>query len=231
MRIAHNIEAINTERHLNIASTKQGKSAEKLSSGYKINRAADNAAGLGISEKMRRIIRGLDRGADNIQEGVGLCQIADGALNETLDMLQRINVLAVQAANGTNSDSDRESIQDEIAELKCEIDRIAETTNFNEAIYPLRGGKTVSSIIQPMKKESYHWVEWDKVVIGGMDTETNVGWNPFGEGDEYDHLGLQAIIDDVNDEYAIKNFDLIFGQGSTSQSSIRLKDMNQIMII
>jgi flagellin len=124
---------------LGVTTSQQSKSAEKLSSGYQINRAADDAAGLSISEKMRKQIRGLDRASTNADDGVSSVQTAEGALTEVHDMLQRMNELAVQAANGTNSTSDRQSIQDEIDQLTTEIDRVAETTKFNET-YLLKGG-------------------------------------------------------------------------------------------
>ena len=119
-------------------STTQAKSTEKLSSGYKINRAADDAAGLTISEKMRKQIRGLDKASSNAQDGVSSVQTAEGALTEVHSMLQRMNELAVQSANGTNSSDDRQAIQDEVDQLTTEIDRVAETTKFNE-IYLLKG--------------------------------------------------------------------------------------------
>jgi len=141
MVVQHNMQAMNANRMLGITAGQQAKSTEKLSSGYKINRAADNAAGLAISEKMRKQIRGLDQASSNAQDGISAVQTAEGALNEVQDMLQRMNELAVQAANGTNSMSDRQSIQDEIDQLTTEIDRVSETTKFNEA-YLLRGDNT-----------------------------------------------------------------------------------------
>lgn len=132
MVIRHNLMALNTGRIMSINSKNQKKNTEKLASGYRINRAADDAAGLSISEKMRRQIRGLDQGAENISDGISLIQVADGALNEVHDILQRINELAVQSANGTNSDSDRQATQQEVSALLTEIDRIGETTSFNE---------------------------------------------------------------------------------------------------
>ena len=139
MVVQHNMQASNASRMLNITAGNQAKSTEKLSSGYKINRAADDAAGLSISEKMRKQIRGLDQASTNAQDGVSAVQTAEGALTEVHSMLQRMNELAVQAANGTNSESDRSSIQDEINQLTTEIDRVAETTKFNET-YLLKGG-------------------------------------------------------------------------------------------
>jgi flagellin len=146
MVVQHNMQAMNANRMLNITTSGQKKSAEKLSSGYKINRAADDAAGLSISEKMRKQIRGLDQASTNAQDGISAVQTAEGALTEVHSMLQRMNELATQAANGTNSESDRTSIQNEIDQLTTEIDRVSETTKFNET-YLLKGnGK--SSVAQ-----------------------------------------------------------------------------------
>ena len=138
MVVQHNMQAANANRMLGITSGAQSKSTEKLSSGYKINRAADDAAGLTISEKMRKQIRGLDKASSNAQDGVSSVQTAEGALTEVHSMLQRMNELAVQASNGTNSADDRSAIQDEVDQLTTEIDRVAETTKFNE-IYLLKG--------------------------------------------------------------------------------------------
>ncbi len=138
MVVKHNLQAMNANRMLGITSKTAVHSTEKLSSGYKINRAADDAAGLAISEKMRKQIRGLTKASANAEDGISAVQTAEGALGEVHDMLQRMNELCVQAANGTNSESDRGYIQDEIEQLQTEIDRIAETTKFNE-IYLLKG--------------------------------------------------------------------------------------------
>ena len=141
MVVQHNMQAANANRMLNVTTSAQSKSTEKLSSGYRINRAADDAAGLTISEKMRKQIRGLDQASTNAQDGVSSVQTAEGALTEVHSMLQRMNELATQAANGTNSkDSDRKAIQDEIDQLTTEIDRVSETTKFNET-YLLKGDK------------------------------------------------------------------------------------------
>ena len=145
MVVQHNMQAANASRMLNITAANQAKSTEKLSSGYRINRAADDAAGLSISEKMRKQIRGLDQASTNAQDGVSAVQTAEGALTEVHSMLQRMNELAVQAANGTNSESDRSSIQDEINQLTTEIDRVAETTKFNET-YLLKGDNGTKTI-------------------------------------------------------------------------------------
>ena len=132
MVIKHNMNAMNAQRQYGIVADSVSKSTEKLSSGYKINRAADDAAGLAISEKMRKQIRGLDRASVNAEDGISCVQTAEGAMNEVQDMLQRMNELCVQAANGTNSVTDRQYIQDEIDQLISEIDRVSETTKFNE---------------------------------------------------------------------------------------------------
>ncbi len=146
MVVQHNMQAANANRMLNVTTSAQSKSTEKLSSGYKINRAADDAAGLTISEKMRKQIKGLDRASTNAEDGVSSVQTAEGALTEVHSMLQRMNELATQAANGTNSkDSDRQAIQDEIDQLTTEIDRVSETTKFNET-YLLKGDAGTKTI-------------------------------------------------------------------------------------
>lgn len=131
MVVQHNMTAMNANRQLGITTSSQAKSSEKLSSGYRINRAGDDAAGLTISEKMRSQIRGLNKASDNAQDGVSLIQVAEGALSETHSILQRMNELATQAANDTNTTADRNAIQSEINQLTSEIDRIQSTTQFN----------------------------------------------------------------------------------------------------
>ncbi len=138
MVVQHNLTAMNSNRMLGITQGTLSKSAEKLSSGYKVNRAADDAAGLSISEKMRKQIRGLSQASLNAEDGISSVQTAEGALTEVHDMLQRMNELAVKAANGTMSLSDRQTVQDEVQQLLTEIDRVAETTKFNET-YLLKG--------------------------------------------------------------------------------------------
>lgn len=130
--VAHNLTAMNTQRQFKINTNNKTKSTEKLSSGFRINRAADDAAGLTISEKMRSQIRGLNQGARNTQDGISLCQVADGALAEVSNMLHRITELSVQSANDTNTTEDRKAIQQEISQIIQEIDKISDTTTFNE---------------------------------------------------------------------------------------------------
>ena len=145
MIVQHNITAMNSNRMLGLTTNSLSKSTEKLSSGYRINRAADDAAGLSISEKMRKQIRGLDQASTNAEDGISAVQTAEGALNEVHSMLQRMNELAVQSANGTNSESDRTAIQNEIDQLTTEIDRVSETTKFNET-YLLKGDQDASKV-------------------------------------------------------------------------------------
>ncbi len=144
MVIQHNMAAANTNRQLGITTGRLGKSTEKLSSGYKINRAGDNAAGLSISEKMRGQIRGLDQASVNAQDGISLIQTAEGALNETHAMLQRMRELTVQASNDTNASEDRDAIKKELDQLTTEVTRIANETEFNTKKL-LNGGLSAAS--------------------------------------------------------------------------------------
>ncbi|MCR4892821.1 MAG: flagellin [Lachnospiraceae bacterium] len=144
MVVAHNLNAMNSSRMLGLTTSAQAKSTEKLSSGYKINRAADDAAGLSISEKMRKQIRGLTQASANAQDGISMVQTAEGALGEVQDMLQRMNELAVKAANGSLSTNDNNDVQRELNQLRSEIDRVSTTTKFNET-YLLNGQGTQTS--------------------------------------------------------------------------------------
>ena len=162
MVVQHNLSAMNANRMLNVTTSAQSKSTEKLSSGYKINRAADDAAGLSISEKMRKQIKGLTQASSNAQDGVSAVQTAEGALTEVHSMLQRMNELAVQSSNGTNSQTDRKAIQDEIDQLTSEIDRVSETTKFNET-YLLKGDAT--------KTDTAYFMESKYNVTGGIYAE------------------------------------------------------------
>ena len=134
MIINHNLNAMNAHRNMSFNTTNSGKAMEKLSSGLRINRAGDDAAGLAISEKMRGQIRGLDQASRNAQDGISLIQTAEGALNETHSILQRMRELSVQSANDTNTTQDRSNIQDEMKQLGTEVDRIANQTEFNTKI-------------------------------------------------------------------------------------------------
>ena len=185
MVVQHNLRAMNSNRMLGLTASVQSKSTEKLSSGYKINRAADDAAGLSISEKMRKQIRGLSQASLNASDGISAVQTAEGALNEVQDMLQRMNELAVKASNGTMSEDDRSYIQNEISQLETEINRVAETTKFNET-YMLKGGNGTKTeylkahdagiegkLVETGKGKATFTMDaleaGDKVTIGGKD--------------------------------------------------------------
>ena len=165
MVVQHNLTAMNSNRMLGVTAGLQSKSSEKLSSGYKINRAADDAAGLSISEKMRKQINGLDRASTNAQDGVSAVQTAEGALTEVHSMLQRMNELAVKAENGTLAQEDRSMIDDEIQQLVSEINRVASTTTFNEM--NLLDGKFSGKGLQVGAESGQHIT----ISIGSMDAE------------------------------------------------------------
>ena len=175
MVVQHNLTAMNSNRMLGLTTKTQAKSTEKLSSGYKINRAADDAAGLSISEKMRKQIRGLTQASSNAQDGISAVQTAEGALNEVQDMLQRMNELAVKSANGTNSEDDRTYIQNEIDQLTTEIDRVAETTKFNET-YLLKGDRDAA------KEYTYKYATptADEAATATMTAPTDTATNNLG---------------------------------------------------
>lgn len=218
--VAHNLSAMYTQRQMGINTKKQEKSAEKLSSGYKINRAADNAAGLSISEKMRCQIRGLTQGVNNTEEGVSLCQVADGALAEVTDMIHRITELSVQSANGTNADSDRQAIQMEVDQLITEIDRIGNTTKFNEK-YLFKGGHSVViNRTGGSKTETIENLTISDFVLADVD----LGRTPLTASGYPDNLNLQAIVKKADSAFNGQAFNLVFGNGSTSSSSLRLTD-------
>ena len=192
MVVQHNMQAMNANRMLNVTTSTQAKSTEKLSSGYRINRAADDAAGLTISEKMRKQIKGLDQASTNAEDGVSSVQTAEGALTEVHSMLQRMNELAVQASNGTNSESDRSAIQDEISQLTTEIDRVSETTKFNE-IYLLKGdseGATKTSYLNA------HDAGLAGTKITQNDTTANVTLKELSVGDKQTIAGEEYTIGD-----------------------------------
>ena len=178
MVIMHNMKAMNAERQMNVVTADKAKSTEKLSSGYRINRSADDAAGLSISEKMRHQIRGLDRGSANIEEGVGYCQVADGALNEMHDMLQRMNELCIQAANGTLSETDREDINQEVQQLKVEVQRICDTTKFNEE-YIFRCEDVMPEESHDVYKLSFSGTPKDLFVYNSNDYSTYDDGSPY----------------------------------------------------
>ncbi len=173
--VQHNLLAENANRQLNVSTKKNAKTTEKLSSGYKINRAADDAAGLSISEKMRRQVRGLHQTVSNISEGTGYVQTAEGALNEVHDMLQRMNELAVKSANGTNTEEDRAYIDREVQQLKAEMDRIFETTTFNEQrIWEPRERKLIGTVPKQAVEFTY---AYESIAV----TNDNCGVVAYGD--------------------------------------------------
>ena len=175
MVVQHNITAMNANRMLGVTTSGQSKSTEKLSSGYRINRAADDAAGLSISEKMRKQIRGLSQASTNAQDGISCVQTAEGALTEVHSMLQRMNELAVKAGNGTMSEDDRQNVQDEIDQLVDEIDRVSETTKFNET-YLLKGDDTGAKTYSA----SYKTPVTNDIGYAANKTATDLAW--YAEG-------------------------------------------------
>lgn len=222
--VAHNLVAMNALRHFNITGTRKEKVTEKLSSGYRINRAADDAAGLAISEKMRRQIRGLNQGAQNIQEGIGYFQVADGALNEVQDMLHRLEELAVKSANGTNAETDREYIDGEVQQIKEEMDRIFETTTYNERkIWEVTGAKKLLGTERKKAINSttgYTSVTvtnatYDKLAVGSYqikadDTGLSVAWTAYS-GKNYETKKVDWDTLEAND-YAFEMSDYIDSQ-------------------
>lgn len=215
MIISHNIQAMNTNRITNENISLHGKSTEKVSSGYQINRAGDNPAGLSISEKMRRQVRGLKMGVENTKAAINFCKVADGALNEVTEMLQRLNELSVRSETGTNTLTDRHAIQDEVEQILAEIDRVADTTTFNE-IPVFRGAEEVAV---PGADGSV--IEGDIPFTDFTIADVTLGNAPFGSNSYADELNLQAIVKN-NTVANGQAYNLIFGSGSTSRSSFRL---------
>ena len=206
MVVQHNLTAMNSNRMLGLTTAAQAKSTEKLSSGYKINRAADDAAGLSISEKMRRQIRGLTQAAMNAQDGISAVQTAEGALTEVHDMLQRMDELATKAANGTMSEDDRQAVQDEIDQLITEIDRVSATTKFNE-LDLLKGG------VGEEKNYSYKTPEGNIALADSATLYTieNGEVKEVTDADLKDYADIQAALD------SNKYFSSVKGSGEKTE--------------
>ncbi len=216
MTIQHNLAAMNASGQYKITTGKRSKSTEKLSSGYRINRAADDAAGLAISEKMRRQIKGLNQASRNIQDGVSLCQVADGALSEVHEMLHRLEELSVQSANGTNSYEDRQYIQEETNKILQEIDRIGDETTFNEI--PVFKGRDIPVYEDDGTPVIEGEIPFDKLSLADVE----LGLQPFSADSPAGYLNLSAVVkDDASNANGI-TIPLIYGNGSTSYSSVRL---------
>ena len=241
MVVQHNLSAMNTSRQLNSVTSSLSKSTEKLSSGYKINRAGDDAAGLSISEKMRSQIRGLNKASSNAQDGISLIQVAEGALNESHSILQRMNELATQAANDTNTSTDRSAIQQELTQLTSELDRIYSTTQFNtmnlldggfsgkKVQVGALSGQTIQISINSMKASALG-IGYDKIkvssnkVAGESMTLIQKAINKVSE--ERSKLG--AIQNRL--EHTINNLDTTSENTQSAESRIRDTDMATEMV-
>ena len=239
MVVQHNLTAMNTNRQLGITTGAQAKSTEKLSSGYRINRAGDDAAGLSISEKMRSQIRGLDKASTNAQDGISAIQVAEGALNETHSILQRMNELATQAANDTNTDTDREAIKAEIDQLVSEIDRIQSTTQFNTM--NLLDGKftgknlQVGALAGQVIAISIGNMESSELGVDSLDVTTNekAGESMTAIQDAIESVSTQrSALGAIQNrlEHTIANLDTTSENTSAAESRIRDVDMAKEMV-
>ena len=237
MIVQHNLKAMNSNRMLNVNSATLGKTTEKLSSGYKINRAADDAAGLAMSEKMRRQVRGLTQASANAQDGVSMVQTAEGALNEVHDMLQRMNELAVKAANGTLAAEDCGYIDKEVKALMSEINRVASTTDFN-GIKLLNSAQTIN-IQVGLGGSSVIGITLAKVNCSGLtlsgdatsqaNAKTLIG---KVEGAIKSLNGKRADLGAVQNrlEHTINNLDNVVENTQAAESRIRDTDMATEMV-
>jgi len=238
MVVQHNLRAMNSNRMLGLTNATQSKSTEKLSSGYKINRAADDAAGLSISEKMRRQIRGLNQASLNAQEGISMVQAAEGALTEVHDMLQRMSELAVKAETGTLATADRTYINQEITQLKAEIDRVATDTTFNEKVLldgnlgqvdihvDTEAGKYISFTIGSMKCA-------DLTVAGDTTTAANAGTLNGQVKTAIEKVSNQrSLLGAVQNrlEHTVNNLDNVAENTQAAESQIRDTDMASEMV-
>ncbi len=239
MVVQHNLTAMNANRQLGITTSAQAKSSEKLSSGYRINRAGDDAAGLSISEKMRSQIRGLNKGSDNAADGVSLIQTAEGALNEAHSILQRMNELATQAANDTNTTVDRNAIQAEVDALTSEIDRIQSTTQFNtmNLIDGSFTGKNlqVGALSGQNIQISISNMQASSIGVSGLSVSSNVAAGKSMSA-------IQKAIESVSTqrsalgalqnrlEHTIANLDTTSENTSSAESRIRDVDMAEEMV-
>ena len=235
MIVQHNLRAMNSNRMLGVNSATQSKSTEKLSSGYKINRAADDAAGLSISEKMRRQIRGLTQASANAQDGISCVQTAEGALNEVHDMLQRVNELAVKAANGTLQSEDQGYIQAEVDQLLSEIDRTANDTKFNKM--GLLDGKTASINLQVGAEEGQViTLNLSKMSAEGLEIN-DLDITATGTIGKID-AAIQKVSSFRSDlgavqnrlEHTINNLDNVVENTTSAEASIRDTDMAKEMV-
>ena len=241
MVVQHNLTAMNSNRMLSVTKNAQAKQTEKLSSGYKINRAADDAAGLAISEKMRRQIKGLTQASSNAQDGISAVQTAEGALGEVHDMLQRMNTLAIQASNDTMTSKDRGYLDQEVQQLKTEISRVATTTTFNEQNL-LDGSFKNKNLQVGAEKKQFIEINIDKMSATGLKVD---GVKVSGS----DNTEAQKAIDSIKSaiesvskqrsdlgavqnrlEHTIKNLDNVVENTTAAESQIRDTDMAKEMV-
>ncbi len=238
MVVQHNLTAMNSNRQLGITTSAQAKSAEKLSSGYRINRAGDDAAGLSISEKMRSQIRGLNKASDNAADGISLIQTAEGALNETHSILQRMNELATQAANDTNTSIDRKAIKAEIDQLTEEINRIQSTTQFNTMNLldgSFSGTLQIGALEGHTMSVSIGQMSASAIGVSGLSVSSNATAGAA-------MTAIQSAIEKVSDqrsklgaiqnrlEHTIANLDTTSENTSAAESRIRDVDMADEMV-
>ena len=239
MVVQRNLSAMNTNRQMGVVSSSLQKSTEKLSSGYKINRAGDDAAGLSISEKMRSQIRGLNKASSNAQDGISLIQVAEGALNETHSILQRMNELATQAANDTNTSVDRTAIKNEMDQLTSEINRIQSTTQFN-TMNLLDGSFTsknlqVGALSGQTIKISVTKMSASNIGVSGLAVSSNV---KAGEAMSKIQLAIQSVSSQRSKlgaiqnrlEHTINNLNTTSENTSAAESRIRDTDMASEMV-
>ena len=240
MVVQHNLRAMNSNRQLGLTTNAQAKSTEKLSSGYRVNRAADDAAGLAISEKMRRQVKGLTQASRNAQDGISAVQTAEGALTEVHDMLQRMNVLANQAANGTNTTEDRGYLDKEFQQLKTEIDRVADTTTFNEKNL-LKGSFKNVDLQVGAEKGNVITLNITKMNASGIGitSETKIGSQTSAKNSiDTIKSALSAVSAQRADlgaiqnrlEHTINNLDNVVENTTAAESQIRDTDMATEMV-
>ncbi|MBP5243722.1 MAG: flagellin [Succinivibrio sp.] len=240
MVVQHNLTAINTNRMLGLTTNAQAPSTDKLSSGYKINRAADDAAGLSISEKMRRQVRGLTQASANAEDGISMVQTAEGALNEVQDMLQRMNELAVKAENGTLTTDDRNYINAEVTQLKSEISRVASTTTFNEK--NLLNGQCSTGVSLQVGAETQQYITFSIAAMSatslGIDDESASTATKAGLLNSAVKTALQNVSAQRSSlgaiqnrlDHTIKNLDNVVENTTAAESQIRDTDMATEMV-
>ena len=247
MVVQHNLTAMNSNRMLGITTNTQAKQTERLASGYRINRAADDAAGLSVSEKMRRQIRGLDQASTNAQDGVSLVQSAEGALNEVHDMLQRMNELTVKAANGTYTTAQKQYIADEVNQLVSEIDRIATTTKFNDQSVLNGSGTAPKSFSFQVGNESGETMSVEISKMTATEIDTNLTSQAWSAATAYsDVASFITVVSNALEkvasqrsalgavqnrlEHTINNLDNIVENTTAAESRIRDTDMAKSMV-